>query len=125
MSWITILQKKLDGYVVKDSIWEEAFGKLGANDRSVSTGKHQATFKQIEEALNRKLTAHDFSFASLNFDGDVLNHLGISEYKKMLQLFTDENYQKESLEESDDEPNLPLMLMLSRKELQEEMERLQ
>jgi len=43
----------------------------------------------------------------------------------MLQLFTDENYQKESLEESDDEPNLPLMLMLSRKELQEEMERLQ
>ena len=121
MSWQVILKVLIDSYVVKESIWKEAFGLLGSNDRSVSTGRFAATFEQIEKALNRKLTIHDFAFVALNYDGDVERHLGLSKYKQMLQLFTDEDYQLESLE-GDDDSNI---LRLARKELQEELERLQ
>ena len=121
MSWQVVLLKQLDSYVVKESIWKEAFGLLGSNDRSVSTGRFAATFEQIEKELNRKLTIHDFAFVALNYDGDVERHLGLSKYKQMLQLFTDEDYQLESLE-GDDDSNI---LRLARKELQEELERLQ
>jgi len=121
MKWESILLKQLDSYVVKESIWKEAFGLLGANDRSVSTGQFQATFKEIEKALSRKLTPQDFAFFSLNLEGDVEKHLGLSDYKIMLQLFTDEDYQIESLEGEEDTN----ILRLSRKELQEELERLQ
>ena len=121
MNWEDILKNKLDSYVVKDSIWKEAFGLLGANDRSVSTGKFAATFEEIEKALNRKLTPHDFAFLSLNFDGDVERHLGLANYKLMLELFTDGDYQLESLEGEEDDN----ILRLSRKELQEELERLE
>ena len=121
MSWQVVLLKQLDSYVVKESIWKEAFGLLGSNDRRISTGRHQATFEQIEKALNRKLTPHDFAFVALNYDGDVERHLGLVNYKLLLELFTDEDYQLESLE-GDDDSNV---LRLARKELQEELERLQ
>jgi len=116
-----ILKKEFDSYVVKDSIWKEAFGLLGANDRNISTGHLEATFSEIEKALNRKLTPHDFAFFSHNFGGDVEKHLGLSNYKIMLQLFTDEDYQIESLEGEEDDS----ILRLSRKELQKELERLE
>ena len=130
MSWEILLKKEVDAYVVKDSIWKEAYGLLGANDRDISTGHLEPSFEEIERALNRKLTPHDFAFFYLNFKGDVEKHLGLSNYKIMLQLFTDKGYQIESLEggrflnttavsiaESD-------ILSLSRKRLQEELERL-
>jgi len=119
MGWFEILKKEFDSYVVKDSIWKEAFGLLGANNRNISSGEFPATFSEIEKALNRKLTPHDFAFYAMNFDGDTEKHLGLSNYKLMLQLFTDEDYQIESLEGEEDDS----ILRLSRKELQKELER--
>ena len=121
MGWQAILKKELDSYMVKNSIWKEAYGLLGANDRRVSTGKFPATFEEIEKALNRKLTPHDFAFYALNYDGDVERHLGLVNYKLMLQLFTDEDYQLESLEGEEDTD----ILRFSRKDLQKELERLE
>ena len=124
MNWFEILKelsKELDSYVVKDSIWKEAFGLLGANNRNISTGHLEPSFEEIERALNRKLTPHDFAFYAMNFDGDTEKHLGLSNYKLMLQLFTDEDYQIESLEGEEDDS----ILRLSRKVLQKELERLE
>jgi len=121
MGWQAILKKELVSYVVKESIWKEAYGLLGANDRRVSTGYFEASFDEIEKVLNRKLTPHDFAFFSANFEGDVERHLGLANYKLMLQLFTDEDYQIESLEGEEDDN----ILRLSRKELQKELERLE
>tara|TARA_R110000744_G_scaffold209053_1_gene327860 strand:+ start:1174 stop:1545 length:372 start_codon:yes stop_codon:yes gene_type:complete len=122
MSWKAILKRKLDSYVVKDSIWKEAFGLLGANDRRISTGQFMATFEEIEKALNRKLTPHDFAFLALNYHGDVERHLGPANYKLMLELFTDKDYQIKSLEGDWEAVNVTREY--AQEGLQEELERL-
>tara|TARA_R110000744_G_scaffold60119_1_gene124729 strand:+ start:11993 stop:12397 length:405 start_codon:yes stop_codon:yes gene_type:complete len=113
-------EQGIDAYVVRESVWKKAYGTLGANDSSISTGKMMATFEEIEKKLNRKLTPHDFAFVALNFAGDVEKHLGLSEYKQMLQLFTDEDYQVDSNEGWSSAAGIRLAL----RDFQEELERL-
>jgi len=114
-------ERGIDAYVVRESVWKKAYGTLGANDGSIRTGDKMASFEEIEKELNRKLTPHDFAFVALNFHGDVERHLGLSKYKQMLQLFTDEDYQVDSNEGWTDAG----MKRVALRDFQEELERLQ
>jgi len=86
--WFDIL--KTNQYMVKNSIWNDAFGHYNAGAFSIN---------ELERELGRKLTAEDFSFTPMNMSYELQGHIGKNEFNKMLELFKNEQYQIDSLEE--------------------------
>jgi hypothetical protein len=96
MCWRTILKYE-DDYMVRRSVWVEA-EKEGSGIGRDKT-HDVSTQKQLEEALSRPLTANDYMFIIANWRGnDVRNHLGNVEFKRMMDLFKNKEYQIDTRE---------------------------
>ena len=96
MSWRTILKYE-DDYMVRRSVWVEA-GKEGSGFSGDETSDF-STQKELEEALSRPLKAEDYMFIMANWmKDDVKDHLGDAEFKRMMNLFRNKEYQIDTRE---------------------------
>jgi len=100
MSWRTILKLE-DDYMVRSSVWIEAGkGGVGYILDGIEEETHDfSTQKELEEALSRPLKAEDYMFIKANWmKDDVKDHLGDAEFKRMMNLFKNKEYQIDTRE---------------------------